>query len=1434
MNRAAVLDMLIRAREDLKGFDATVRSVRGLDREMRGLARSVEAQSRKMMASIEKMRKSWMKVNNALKTVRNSALALFSIIVAKNSIPIKLYADLERELSNVNTLLNLSREELKQYEEGLMSLSNQTGKSAVELSQGLYDVVSAGVSAGNSLGVLEQATKAAQAGQTQVNTAVRAGISTINAYGMSITELNDVYDIQFNTVKNGIITYEQLASNMGKLIPSAARLDEELANVYGSLAFLTQQGQSADQASTSLARAFDELSSRASDISDELGINVFDEVGEFRGLPAVMEEMSEALRDYSTEEQQARLQAIGFGEQAARAITPAIQNYEQFEEIINDVADSTGSMDEAHQRAVDNIYHQANQLRQIVINNARAFGSAFEEEVLMIIDRLKEWANATGQLVQENQEAIKTVILFAARLAGTVAVIATVASAIMMLLTPLGLVGTGIAILYASWRLNLFGMREITQEVIDDIKAIWESFKESNIAQLVIEFVGETWEAIQEGDLTTILQQATKLAIGLKLTSGAIAGFKSALIGASALFGKAVSPYTLAAVSLAVHLREAQGEEDFRAFGANMAVALAAGLGIGMFTGSPHAGALAFTVVLNLRIGERIDDKINEIRDNMARNIETSGFRMEMQHYNNTMREVMPWRYREYEVGGYTGDDIPINEVAGVVHGGEWVAPAWMVQDSGYGSIIQELERKRQGFKDGGYVGSNLSTLQDSGLDNTALYGILENLAKIAHDTEEFAEIVNVIASVNDLKVGFEEQINKIQSEAKEIEEEHLNLLDEIKNGQDNQTQTLAQELSNLASNFSGFASQMQQATGNESWGLANNLLGSAQQGYQGFQAAKGASSALGMASGALGVAGAGVMAYNAISSWSDRRNQAERDKFDEANELAREQVEIMKRISQNTAQTANNIIKMTASHSTMSNIRTGEDFLEGHLKLVKENRPDFIDEISVYTNRSRDYWSSKSETGHYGIHDFLETAGYDMSRWSDVDSMSFDELKEFNKVVQDVTDEEIRKVAVDVAGTSSRLRDRHTDHNFDEFQEQLDEYVQMVKDLEEASQTFQQSVRYESFESVEWVEESAALEQYREQLEQLYVTAGRDPNDYAEDIESKIEQYAEDFEDGGKRIVVAMQDVRSSFVDSFADGSSLFESFAIGIGQSFTTLSRDISQIMYDNVIGEEDGLDDRFNVLFGEAADSLAKYGGDNPVTHIDDFFADSNEYDSLLKDMETLREETETMDILWDSIREDMEEIGYTSDEIDLVIPLTEAERQARELADTVSNSLSSAMRTGFESGSYYDFTRSMGQSIYDEITNSMFNAFADSQVYQEMFSDYFDFDSEEFQKEIEGMNDQEVFELMMERDKDLREQIKSWGYAIDQDRVPQGEESSNNGGSDYYSGASVSGEEATIINQKFIFAPNIDNLYGENQTELFDRFLEWKEEQEEKQA
>lgn len=54
-----------------------------------------------------------------------------------------------------------------------------------------------------------------------------------------------------------------------------------------------------------------------------------------------------------------------------------------------------------------------------------------------------------------------------------------------------------------------------------------------------------------------------------------------------------------------------------------------------------------------------------------------------------------------YSTGGYTGESVPETQVAGVVHGGEWVAPAWMLENPFYAPIITALEQSRKGYPSG-------------------------------------------------------------------------------------------------------------------------------------------------------------------------------------------------------------------------------------------------------------------------------------------------------------------------------------------------------------------------------------------------------------------------------------------------------------------------------------------------------------------------------------------------------------------------------------------------------------------------------------------------------------------------------------------------------------------------------------------------------------
>ncbi|HVZ63400.1 MAG TPA: hypothetical protein VG936_02340 [Lacunisphaera sp.] len=76
--------------------------------------------------------------------------------------------------------------------------------------------------------------------------------------------------------------------------------------------------------------------------------------------------------------------------------------------------------------------------------------------------------------------------------------------------------------------------------------------------------------------------------------------------------------------------------------------------------------------------------------------------------------------------GGYTGGKP--SGVAGVVHGGEWVAPSWMVNNANFGSIIGGLEAARNGGA------ASLATVPGGGGNSPRVY--------ILQDPQEFARLM--------------------------------------------------------------------------------------------------------------------------------------------------------------------------------------------------------------------------------------------------------------------------------------------------------------------------------------------------------------------------------------------------------------------------------------------------------------------------------------------------------------------------------------------------------------------------------------------------------------------------------------------------------------------------------------------------------------------
>ena len=189
--------------------------------------------------------------------------------------------DFNKSMAAVSTLVDTTTESMDDMKDSVLEIARKTPVAINELTESLYDIRSAGIDAGDAMGVLENSAKLAVAGLGTTKEASDLVTSAINAFKLEGEEAEAVYDQIFTTVKTGKTTISQLSQGFGAVAGTVAAANIELPEYLASVAALTTTGLPAAQAHTQLKAAI----SGVTRDSKELGV-VLDALGaeSFKGL----------------------------------------------------------------------------------------------------------------------------------------------------------------------------------------------------------------------------------------------------------------------------------------------------------------------------------------------------------------------------------------------------------------------------------------------------------------------------------------------------------------------------------------------------------------------------------------------------------------------------------------------------------------------------------------------------------------------------------------------------------------------------------------------------------------------------------------------------------------------------------------------------------------------------------------------------------------------------------------------------------------------------------------------------------------------------------------------------------------------------------------------------------------------------------------------
>lgn len=304
-------------------------------------------------------------------------------------------SNFEDAFAQVNTLLS-DQTDLDNYKQSIIDLSNQLGVSTEEISSAVYSAISAGVDEANAVAFVADSMKLASGGFTDVTTAVDVLTTAINAYGLESEDATKVADMLITTQNLGKTTVDELASSMGKVIPTANAFGVELDDLSAMYAVMTSNGIATADSTTLINAMLNELGKTGSK-SDKILRQMTGHIKE-GGLSfsEMMEQGWEltdvlSLLDEHASETGVSMMDLFSSSQAAKGAQTLWTNGEKLNEVVMAMGESAGSTEQAfdtmHNTFSTKLQMIGNTLQNVVI----MLGEALLPVVNIVVEKIQEY-----------------------------------------------------------------------------------------------------------------------------------------------------------------------------------------------------------------------------------------------------------------------------------------------------------------------------------------------------------------------------------------------------------------------------------------------------------------------------------------------------------------------------------------------------------------------------------------------------------------------------------------------------------------------------------------------------------------------------------------------------------------------------------------------------------------------------------------------------------------------------------------------------------------------------------------------------------------------------------------------------------------------------------------------------------------------------------
>lgn len=483
-------------------YDAFRRELITTENQLKNLEKEAAKSNAAINSFGEKMKDAGGKLTAAGKAVMPVSAAVAGIGTAAAVSAVNF----EDAMAKVSTIADTTEVPLDSLRSQILELSSQTGISANEIADNVYNAISAGQKTGDAVNFVTNSTKLAKAGFADAGAALDVLTTILSAYGMEASEVTNVSDMLIQTQNLGKTTVAELSSSMGKVIPTANAYHVQLDQLCTGYAKMTANGVATAESTTYMNSMLNELGKSGTTVSDILKERTGKSFAELMENGESLADVLSVLKE-SADEQNLSFGDLWSSAEAGKAGLILLgESADDFNTTLTQMRESSGATDSAFEKLQTNSF-KINKAVNAVKNTFIVLGgvildtfSPAIEAVTGGIQKLCNWISSLPMGIQTIIVVIGTLIASAGPL---LVVLGTLMTSIGSLAPMFSTAVTAVSAFSAGLALPIAPIAAIAAAVTALILIIADLYKNNEDFRNNIQII---WNSIKE-ILSTVLTE---------------------------------------------------------------------------------------------------------------------------------------------------------------------------------------------------------------------------------------------------------------------------------------------------------------------------------------------------------------------------------------------------------------------------------------------------------------------------------------------------------------------------------------------------------------------------------------------------------------------------------------------------------------------------------------------------------------------------------------------------------------------------------------------------------------------------------------------------------------------------------------------------------------------------------------------------------------